>query len=129
MSNYNVANIILKNVQYNFANPDRKSISISVNDLIEILEIDEKKALLRVARELSLGPDTDSYVRISYEVSVENDETITKNNILEALRNKSIGLVVVFSKISLLMSQVTNLSPFGIIVTPPTYNPEKTNII
>ncbi len=129
MSNFNISNVVLKNVQYNFANPDRKSISISVNDIIEVLEVDETNALLKVVRELSLGPDTDSYVRINYEVSVENEEMLTKAIILEALRNKTIGLVGVFSKISLLMSQVTNLSPFGIIVTPPTFNPEKTNII
>ena len=129
MSNFNISNVILKNVQYNFANPDRKSISISVNDTIEILEIDEKDALLKVVRELSLGPDTDSYVKISYEISVENEEVITKDIIREALCNKTIGLVGVFSKISLLMSQVTNLSPFGIIVTPPTVNLEKTNIL
>ncbi len=129
MSNFNVSNVILKNVQYNFANPDRKSISVSVNDSIEVLEVDERNALLKVGRELSLGPDTDSYVRINYELSVENEEAITKSIILEALRNKAIRLVGVFSKISLLMSQITNLSPFGIIVTPPTFNPEKTNII
>ncbi len=129
MSNFNVSNVILKNVQYNFANPDRKSISVSVNDSIEVLEVDERNALLKVGRELSLGPDTDSYVRINYELSVENEEAITKAIILEALRNKAIRLVGVFSKISLLMSQITNLSPFGIIVTPPTFNPEKTNII
>lgn len=129
MSDFNLSNIILKSVQYNFANPDRKSISISVNDSIEVLEVDEKSALLKVVRELSLGPDTDSYVKINYEVSVENEEVLTKAIVLEALHNKTIGLVGVFSKISLLMSQVTNLSPFGIIVTPPTFNPEKTNII
>ena len=60
MSDFNLSNIILKSVQYNFANPDRKSISISVNDSIEVLEVDEKSALLKVVRELSLGPDTAS---------------------------------------------------------------------
>ena len=129
MSNFSISNLILKNVQYNFANPNSRHISFSINDTIEILDINEKNALLGVIREMTLGPDTDSYVKIKYELSVDCEDVITKDFIKEELYNQTTGLVAVFSKISLLMSQLTNLSPFGTIVTPPTFNPDNTNII
>ena len=126
MSNYNVERFILKNLQYNFEIFSGKSISISLDDSINILDIKDKHLLLGVTRELSVKPNVDSYVKINYEVSVSFENEINRDIVMEALRNNSINLISVFSKISLLMTQITNLSPFGIIVTPPTYDPRNT---
>ena len=128
MNNYKLTSILLKNVQYNFTNPDRKLISLSVYDSIKICEIFDNQAILQVNRELSYGEKTDSYIRISYEVSVANDEAVSKDNLSESLKNKSINLSSVFSKISLLISEITNLGVFGPLVTAPNYDPEKINI-
>ncbi|MBR3933632.1 MAG: hypothetical protein IKJ68_06965 [Clostridia bacterium] len=126
MSNYNVERFILKNLQYNFEIFSGKSISISLDDSINILDIKDKHLLLSVTRELSVKPNVDSYVKINCEVSVSFENEINRDIVMEALRNNSINLISVFSKISLLMTQITNLSPFGIIVTPPTYDPRNT---
>lgn len=128
MNNYKLTSILLKNVQYNFTNPDRKLISLSVYDSIKICEIFDNQAILQVNRELSYGEKTDSYIRISYEVSVANDEAVSKDNLSESLKNKSMNLSSVFSKISLLISEITNLGIFGPLVTAPNYDPEKINI-
>ncbi len=128
MSEFNVSSISLNNAQYNFC-ANEKAVKISVNDSVEIVAILKKKAMLKVMRELTLGSDNDSYVRISCEVVIENDEEPTKEIIISSLRNGSIILVGAFSKMSLLMSQITNLSPIGTIITPPTYNPERINIL
>ena len=128
MNNYKLTSILLKNVQYNFTNPDRKLISLSVYDSIKICEIFDNQAILQVNRELSYGEKTDSYIRISYEVSVANDEAVSKDNLSESLKNKSMNLSSVFSKISLLISEITNLGVFGPLVTAPNYDPEKINI-
>lgn len=128
MNNYKLTSIMLKNVQYNFTNPDRKLISLSVYDSIKICEIFDNQAILQVNRELSYGEKTDSYIRIFYEVSITNDEAVSKDNLSESLKNKSINLSSVFSKISLLISEITNLGVFGPLVTAPNYDPEKINI-
>lgn len=128
MSEFNVSSISLNNAQYNFC-ANEKAMKISVNDSVEIVAILKNKALLKVMRDLTLGSDNDSYVRISCEVVIEHDEELTKEIIISSLRNGSIVLVGAFSKISLLMSQITNISPIGTIITPPTYNPERINVL
>lgn len=125
MNNCKISNFILKKLEYDFEDLDRKSISIFIGECIKIVEIDDKKALLNVTRELRLGKETESFLKICYDVLVENDQIITKNDLLTMIKNKGIDLIPVFSKISLLISQVTNLSPLGVIVTPPNYNSER----
>ena len=129
MSKFNIKNILLKNVQYNFENLTGRDIAISISDTIEIIEIDEKKVLLNVERELFVKPNTNTHIKIAYEVTLESEENVNKADVSEGLRERAINLVSVFSKISLLMSQITNMSPFGTIVTPPTYEPQNMKII
>ncbi len=128
MNNYKLSGLTLKKVHYNFAKPDRNEISVSVQDSINILEIRENETILDVSRVLSLGPKTDTFVKVGFEVVIECDNPIEKQNIIDALKSKSISLVMVFSKASLLISQTTSMSPFGVIVTPPSYDPKVTEI-
>lgn len=129
MSDFNITNAILKNVQYNFENLNGRDITISIDDSIEIIGIDDNEAELNVSRALSVKPESNVYIKISYTVSIKNSEKFTRDTILENLRTKAINLIGVYSKISLLMTQITNLSPFGTIVTPPTYEPKIAKII
>lgn len=122
MNNYNISGLILKEVRYNFTKPERKTLTISVNDDIEIIGLFENQATLEVKRTLYFDSKNESFVIVSYEVMVEHNEAITKDDLLEALKNRSINLVAVYSKISLLISQITNMSPLGAIVTPPSYD-------
>lgn len=128
MKNYKISRLFLKNVQYNFTMPDKKDIAISINDVIKIIEINGNEALLEVGRNLCFGPKTESFVKTNYEVVIECNENIEKQELFDALNNKNINLTVVYSKTSLLISQITNMSPFGVIVTSPNYEVQKVNI-
>lgn len=121
MNKFELSNMMLTKVKYNFTKPDVELISVSINDKINVLNISENKALLDVSRELSFGPETNSYVSVNYEVIIESDELITKESLNKAIEENKLGLVSVYAKMSLLISQITNCSPFGIIVTPPNY--------
>ena len=129
MSNYNISRLILENVQYNFTKPDRKDISISVSDNIKVIEIHENEAVLDVERTLYFDSRTESFVKVNYEIVVKHDEAIVKQDLLDALSNKNINLTAVYSKASLLISQITNMSPFGVIITPPSFDPKNINIV
>lgn len=128
MSNYNIIGLVLKEVKYNFAKPERKTLTISVNDGIEIIGILENQAILEVKRTLYFDQKKESYVDVSYEVILEHNGIITNENLLESLKNRTINLVTAYSKISLLISQITNMSPLGAIVTPPNYDNEKISV-
>lgn len=129
MSNYNISRLILENVQYNFTKPDRKDISISASDNIKVIEIHENEAILNVERALYFDSRTESFVKVNYEIVVKCDEAILKQDLLDALSSKNINLTIVFSKASLLISQITNLSPFGVIITPPSFDSKNINIV
>ena len=124
MNNYNVSELVLKEVRYNFTKPETETVTVSIRDNIEILAIFENQAKLEAKREMYFHPRKEPIIVVSYEVSIEHNEAITKDDLLDSL-NKSINLVPVYSKISLLISQITNMSPIGPLVTPPSYVDEK----
>ena len=128
MNNYNISALILRGVQYQFTKPEKKDISITVNDSIKIVGILNNEATLDITRELCFGPNTNSFVRINYEVVVAQNEPVAKQELVDALVQRNTNLAMVYSKISLLISQITNMSPFGVIVTPPSYDPRRADI-
>lgn len=128
MSNYNISRLFLENVQYKFTKPDRKDISISLIDNIKVVEIHENEAILNVERTLNFDARAESFVKVNYEIVVKNDNVIEKQDLTGALSNKKINLTIVYSRASLLISQITSMSPFGVIITPPSYD-SKINIV
>ncbi len=128
MNNYRIINHTLKSVQYNFIKPDIKSISLAVIDSIDICEIDANKAIFNFNRELSFGENTNSFVKIGYEVIIESEENISKENLIEAIRNDKFKLTAILSKVSLLISEITNLCPFGTLILAPTFDTQKISI-
>lgn len=128
MSNYNISALILKEVIYNFKKPEIKALTISVKDNIEIVGIFEKQAILEVKRTLCFDSQCESYVTVCYEVILEHDGVITNDILSQALKNRTINLITAYSKMSLLISQITNMSPLGAIVTPPNFDNENIEI-
>lgn len=128
MKKYHINNLTLINSVYKFTKPDPKLISITVDDTIKVVEIQEKEIVLCIARELNFGEGTDSFIKVEYEVNLESKSSETKETILTALTAGVSELSVAFSKISLLVSQLTQASPFGVLVTAPNYNPKKAQI-
>lgn len=128
MKKYHINNLTLTNSVYTFTKPDPKMISITVEDTIKIIEVQEKEIVLCIGRELNFGKGTDSFIKVEYEVSVESKDNETRESVLAALTAGVSELSVAFSKISLLISQLTQASPFGVLVTAPNYNPKKAQI-
>lgn len=128
MKKYHINNLTLINSVYKFTKPDPKLISITVDDTIKIIEIQEKEIVLCIARELNFGEGTGSFIKVEYEVNLESKGSETKETVLAALTAGVSELSVAFSKISLLVSQLTQASPFGVLVTAPNYNPKKAQI-
>lgn len=128
MKKYRIINLTLTDSVYHFAKPDPKLISITLNDSVRVIEIQEKEITLCVKRELNFGDGTDSCVSVEYEVRLESKIVETKESVLEALNAGVSELSVVFSRISLLVSQLTQASPIGVLVTAPNYNPKKAHI-
>ena len=128
MKKYHINNLTLINSVYKFTKPDPKLISIAVDDTIKVVEIQEKEIVLCIARELNFGEGTDSFIKVEYEVNLESKSSETKETVLTALTAGVSELSVAFSKISLLVSQLTQASPFGVLVTAPNYNPKKAQI-
>ena len=128
MKKYHINNLTLINSVYRFTKPDPKMISITVEDTINVIEVREKEIVLCVTRELNFGKGTDSFIKVEYEVNIESKDSETKETVLAALTAGVSELSVAFSKISLLISQLTQASPFGVLVTAPNYNPKKTQI-
>ena len=128
MKKYHINNLTLINSVYRFTKPDPKLISITVDDTIRVVELQEKEIVLCIARELNFGEGTDSFIKVEYEVNLESKDSETKETILTALTACISELSVAFSKISLLISQLTQASPFGVLVTAPNYNPKKAQI-
>lgn len=129
MKKFYISNLTLVSSEYKFSKPDPKLISIAVNDTIKVVAIQEKDIALNVARVLDFGKGTDSFIKVEYEVNLESKCSETKESVLAALNDGVSELSVAFSKISLLVSQLTQASPFGVLVTAPNYNPKKTSII
>lgn len=127
MSNYNITGLSLESVNYKFTRPDPKAVGVSMRDKVSIIEINENRAVLNVGRELSLGQQTETSISVEYSVVVESNDNITKQNLSDAIRKREISLTVVYSKISLLIGNITAMSPFGGVVTPPAYIAENKN--
>ena len=128
MNNYGIINCSLKNLQYNFTKPNIEQIKITINDEIQITQVFDNKARLMISRSLHFGPDTNSYVNVVFEVIIDNDDDITKESLIKALKKDIVCLTSVFAKISVLISQVTGLSLFSPLVTAPSYDPAHTKI-
>ncbi|MBQ4159575.1 MAG: hypothetical protein IJD83_01455 [Clostridia bacterium] len=121
MNKYKINNLLLTTVKYNFAISDPKTITVSIGDTVEIAETQEKQATILVSREVNLGPQTNSYIKVGYEVLVDSTETIDSKELLTTFKSKGTVLSFVFSKISVIISSITNMCPIGAIITPPNY--------
>ena len=125
MESGKVMGTILREIQYKFPKVDRKHIEISYEDKIKIIEICGNQAVINIGREMLFDSKAESYVKVDYETTIEYDEMISKDRVIKDIENKVVNLLGVYMQISLLISQITNMSPYGPIVTPPGYDDDR----
>ncbi len=120
----------LKSCQYNLELIEgTKTIEIDLRDTIEILTISENEIKLLIKREMLCGQQSSIFLTTTFDVVLTISNSVTKE---EFIKNITDGLPILsnaFSRISLLISQITQLSPLGIIISPPSYDAKNLNII
>lgn len=121
MNNYKLIDRILSKIQYEFAVPEKGKLAIAINDSINILSIKEKQLSLAISRRMNLGGDTD-FISVSYLVTLECEENCDREAVINAIRSGITALHISFSKASLIISQITEASPLGVIITAPGYD-------
>ncbi len=122
-----ITNITLSNVEYNFIplEDDTKPINIETIDKININEINKSSVSLNVERMLKFTPFDNTYVKVVYTSQIELNEELSKDSIIDCIRKEKIQLNEVLASISLMVSQLTNMSPFGVLISAPMlYNIE-----
>ena len=106
-----------------------KSAELEVSDSISIEKIKNEKAHLIVKRLIKFTPLTNAYVSVAYRTVLEAKEAIEKKQLVKDLKEELPFLGIVYSRISLVIAQITNESMFGAVITPPMYEGERVEII
>ena len=132
MSNkqYSNVNVVLMNATYNFEKVDGElQISLNTTDTISIEKVLEKSFIVYVSRRLWFEPMSNTYVQVAYEVQIATNEKESVAGITTAIKEGNSAFGAIFTKASLLISQITNESAFGPIITVPMYNPKTVEIV
>ena len=109
-------------VQYNFQESNKEDmIEVTVEDTIEINEINNEFVNTVVCRKLLFNKLENTYLNVSFDMSIKLSEPITKEEFIKEIKKSQI-LMNLYSKISLIISNITNMCPLGAIITPPIYH-------
>ena len=101
------------------------SVEIAFDDKLILNKIEENKIRAKLQRNLSFKPLVQTYVKVYYELTIETASEINKDTFFADIRKGIPLLANVFSRTSLVISQLTNASVFGPVITPPGYDNQK----
>lgn len=121
----------LSNIEYKFNDTIKEGfIDLEVFDKIEILEIKEDIIDFNAIRRLEFKNLEDSYLQVVFKSSIKCSESMNRQAFIDAIK-KHIPMIsgAIYSKISLLISNITNSTSLGVVVTPPIYNVKQVEII
>lgn len=125
MNKIEVLNTYLLAVQFAFEKPDIKKLMVTVMDTVTTEEIDNEIVKLRVERTLDFGEETNCYIAVAFHMTIKGSEEWNEEKVQAFCSSDIPGLREVYAKISLLISEISNASPFGLVITPPTYLNQK----
>lgn len=128
-SNFTGMNATLISAQFNF-NVTKKISQISVDQADEIVigKIQEHHFGLIITRRLSLSQVDQVLAEATFDVRINTENTETASSITDKVKDGMPILGNVFSRISLVISQITSQSPYGPIITVPAYDKNKVAI-
>lgn len=127
MKKTELLSMILISLEYVFTKPDIDKVVISVSDDIQIQKTDRDVVVLHLIRVLDYGPETGSFIKVTYELAIKGQKEWDEDSIRKYCNSDAPEIRRAYSKMSLLLSAITNESPFGVMVTPPVLLAEKTN--
>ena len=125
-SNFTSMNATLINAQFNF-NVAKKTSQISIDQIDEIVirKIQEHHFGLVITRRLSISQIDQVLAEAVFNVRIDTDNTETVSSITQKIKDGMPILGNVFSRISLVISQITSQSPYGPVITVPSYDKNK----
>ena len=121
--NYKSMNGFLVKLDYNFEElKNLTTINIETKDIIRLNEVSDKSINFSVKRNMVFTPFTNTYIKVEFNVTTDLTSPINKETFFEDIKTGLPQLTSIFSKISLVISELTNMSPFGALITSPMYN-------
>lgn len=129
MKNIKYKNIKTKlmKVNYDFnLIENEKLLDVKLDDKIKINVIENNLIDFNTIRELQINKK--SLLSVEFNCKIQTNEAVTKDNFEVDIKNGLDLLSEVFSYISLIISNITCLSPFDAFVTPPIYNKKEITI-
>ena len=104
---------------------DEGTLRINIIDKINILSITSDVIEFDAIREFNLGETSKSKLLVSNRCILYVKEEIDKETLINNIR-KGLDLIhEVYADLSLTISNLTNNSPFMVMVTPPNYDKNK----
>jgi len=104
---------------------DEGILRINITDKINILSITSDVIEFDAIREFNLGETSKSKLLVSNRCILYVKEEIDKETLINNIR-KGLDLIhKVYADLSLTISNLTNNSPFMVMVTPPNYDKNK----
>ncbi len=125
-NNFTDINAVLVNANFNF-NIAKKTSQLTVNqaDEITISKVCDHHFELIITRRLTLLPAEQTLAEASFNVRINTESAETESSITEKIKGGLSALGTVFSRISLVISQITSQGPYGPIITAPLYDKNK----
>lgn len=109
----------LLNVNFKFIEPQKAGlVEVSVNDKIKISEILDDEIELLLTRTIILDK-TSMCLSVDFAVSILTSKKVIKEELVADLKKGIPILSIAYSKISMLIADITNASPMGAFITSP----------
>lgn len=112
----------------NYATVADVPIKISVEDKIVIKKITDDRIDLEVGRTVKFDPLQDCGFTATFFTQIMTEKPIAKAQFVADIKKGLPIMSSVFSQISLAIAQLSSMTIFGAIVTPPVYYGDKIQI-
>ena len=116
--------------RFDFLIPDAaEGFAVEQKDKIIIKEVIEPSAKLEISRKLVLREMKHTMAEVAFEFNLDTEKGECVETLQERIRTGIPALSNAFSRLSLVISEATNFSIFGPIITMPTYDREKVEVV
>ena len=124
----NIKNIyfLLNKANYHYnPDPNNRRVTLNIEDKVSIDEISDKKIMMIVSRKLFSSNTENLLVEVEFCVNFETTSSFSVQELEDSIHMGTPLLSNVFSRISVVISSMTNYSIWGPIVTKPDYDKDK----
>ena len=113
-------NLLSSNI--NIKNEGNVHYNVTLEDIVEVVEIVEKEIVMKITRNLKFVPGADMHLAVTYIATLQTKYNVTKDEFESDIKQGMPILNNVFSRIALVIGELTNQTILGPILTIPAYN-------